>query len=275
MRVIVSFTTIPSRIVFCKDVILSILNQTHSFDRLYFNIPKKSNKGIAYRIPDSISSIADPRFILNRCNVDYGPITKLLPTLERETDPETVILCCDDDSIWHPKTLQLFLRKHKAHPEDALSLSGFCLGKFPLYFQGVSNTPIDIEVDWIQGTHGILIKRKMLDTRSLLDYSCFVGKEKLLIANDDHWITYNLNKNGIKRYKIAGNCKKYFLQSDAKRIDAISGNLLSFNTGILKICYILSIYNRNVPLLYADNTWSLPILIVIILILLAIYKSII
>ena len=36
---------------------------------------------------------------------DYGPITKLYPTVERITNPDTIIVVADDDLIYHPEML--------------------------------------------------------------------------------------------------------------------------------------------------------------------------
>lgn len=259
MRVAISLTTIPPRLGRIKRVIYSILRQTAGFDALYLNIPLKSKKGEEYTIPDFIHNISDPRFILNRCERDYGPITKLLPTLEKETDKDTVIICCDDDNLWAPNTLDLFLQNHKKYPGDALSLSGFCIGKFPLYFQLVSTCNTTVCVDWIQGTHGILISRGMLSADALLDYSKFEpGNHDLLSRNDDHWISYNLHINKIIRRKIPGECDKYFIPTFSGRIGAISSDPM-FMLNVFKICRLVGIYGISTSFRNCRNHWSLLI----------------
>ena len=37
---------------------------------------------------------------------DYGPITKLLPTLSIETNPTTLIIILDDDHIYDPQLVR-------------------------------------------------------------------------------------------------------------------------------------------------------------------------
>ena len=37
---------------------------------------------------------------------DLGPATKLIPTVERITDPETIIIVCDDDLVYHPDMIK-------------------------------------------------------------------------------------------------------------------------------------------------------------------------
>jgi hypothetical protein len=32
---------------------------------------------------------------------DYGPVTKLVPALHRELDPDTLIITVDDDKVYH------------------------------------------------------------------------------------------------------------------------------------------------------------------------------
>lgn len=248
MRVVISLTTIPNRIFYVKKVLYSILHQSAHFDALYFNIPnvcKKNNK--KYKIPLYLKIIDDKRFILNRCE-DYGPITKLIPTLEKETNPDTIIIVCDDDQIWGKNTLTYFLQKQKEYPNEALSLSGFCIGKFPFYFQVINDSNSDTLVDWIQGTTGILIKREMLNIEKLKDYSQFPKSKQILQRNDDHWINFQLHQNNVNRRKIAGDCKKYFFEQEIRNINAISSRLGIFQFEVLYVCYILKCYHRKLPL---------------------------
>ena len=274
MRVVLSLTTIPNRIYLIKKVILSILNQSVHFDALYFNVPEMSLKNIPYKIPLFIKNINDERFILNRC-IDYGPITKLIPTLEKETDPDTIIIICDDDQIWAKNTLELFLIKQKEFPNDALSLSGFCIGKFPFLFQIDCKSETDPLVDWIQGTTGILIKRCMLNTEKLKDYSKVQINERILRRNDDHWINYHLHCNHINRRKIAGDSEKYFSDGDIRRVDAISGRVGIFQLEILYICLSLNIYNKTLPIHFNTTKYGFVIAFVIIIFLIAILNKII
>lgn len=248
-------------------MITSILRQSYPFQRLYLNVPK------TYEIPRPIKTIDDERFAVNVCERDYGPITKLLPTLDIETDPETVIVICDDDRKWKRHTLSHFIKSHVEHPTDALSLSGFCIGSFPIYFQRCSNSDVDYLVDWIEGTSGILLKRSMIrDSKLLTDFTGFSqDTQRLLFKNDDHWISYVLEKNNINRRKIKGYSEDFFTDTYIRKIDAISGNFL-FYIKVAKLSTTLGIYHRTLPINMESGQYSIPVIVIILLICWIMYR---
>ncbi|KNC81978.1 hypothetical protein SARC_05727 [Sphaeroforma arctica JP610] len=95
-RIVVSFTTTPNRIKFLYRVLHAIKAQDLQPDAIYINVPKVSRRtGQEYVVPDWI--VKHPNITVNIARIDYGPATKLLPTLEIETDPETIIIVIDDD----------------------------------------------------------------------------------------------------------------------------------------------------------------------------------
>ena len=69
-------------------------------------VPYTSLRGKgAYTIPESLYAEADAgRIVLLRTEIDWGPATKLIPTLSVETDPRTIIVTVDDD-LDYPSTL--------------------------------------------------------------------------------------------------------------------------------------------------------------------------
>jgi hypothetical protein len=48
---------------------------------------------------------------------DYGPATKLIPTLLEETDPDTIIVTVDDDVVYHPDVLQDMVEGMMQYPD--------------------------------------------------------------------------------------------------------------------------------------------------------------
>ncbi len=98
---IISLTTIPPRLPFIKDTILSLLQQNVTAVQL--NLPDFCEKTKQkYILPEWLNTLNDsnPKFHLIRC-LDYGPATKLLPALE-QWDKDTLILACDDDNLYAP-----------------------------------------------------------------------------------------------------------------------------------------------------------------------------
>ena len=104
MTVILSMTTIPDRLIdyqgrhALQRCLGSLLNQSFQDYELHFNIPEVCvNNGQPYRVPSWLHELNDPKLKLFTDVIDDGPITKIVPTLKRVTDPNTVIITVDDD----------------------------------------------------------------------------------------------------------------------------------------------------------------------------------
>lgn len=100
LRIVVSLTTTPYRIDKIQATLDSMLQQSVKPDKIYLNIPyylKRDN--LEYKIPGWLQNYPGINIVRTE---DYGPITKLLPTLQYEQDPQTIIITIDDD-VWYPK----------------------------------------------------------------------------------------------------------------------------------------------------------------------------
>ncbi len=94
---VVSLSTIPPRISKIEPLLENLQNQ-EIIDVIYLNIPWYCKKlKMKYKIPSFIKKYN--KVYINRCE-DYGPATKLLPVLEKEVNPNTNIIICDDDNIY-------------------------------------------------------------------------------------------------------------------------------------------------------------------------------
>src|SRR3989344_2388349 len=93
-RIIVSFSTLPSRVYYIQEVLNNLETQTLKPDLVCINLPYFSlREKKEYNIPRLASTL---NVIVNRCD-DYGPLTKLLPTLDRFDNPNDIIITIDDD----------------------------------------------------------------------------------------------------------------------------------------------------------------------------------
>lgn len=121
----VTFTTIPSRIKteWFKNNLNRLLSITEG-SQVILNIPDMSLKGEIYDIPQDIMLLQESKFIINYCEKDLGPITKLIPTLENDDIPDNaVIMVCDDDIKYRVETFQLLKNSILMHPT---SISSMC-----------------------------------------------------------------------------------------------------------------------------------------------------
>ena len=111
LKIIVSMTTTAHRVKFLNHTLKSLLAQTISPDSIELNIPYKYERADL----DPVDIDAVPYgFSVYRCK-DYGPATKLLPTLQRYKDKDVIIIYCDDDRTYDPSWIERLLIVHEKH----------------------------------------------------------------------------------------------------------------------------------------------------------------
>ena len=116
-------TTTPSRIGLIRPVVEAVLGQTVSIEHLELNIPYVcSRTGEDYSIPDWLGSMEQVRIFRTD---DYGPITKVGPTLLRyRDDHETYIWSVDDDCAYPANQLELLNVAHRPDQRRILTRYG-------------------------------------------------------------------------------------------------------------------------------------------------------
>jgi hypothetical protein len=199
--VVVSLTTIPSRIKDIFPCINSILMQTRPPDRIYLNIPnrsKRENKG--YQIPCQLRK--DKRIILTHCKEDSGPILKLLQTLKEETHPDTLIITVDDDTVYPRHLISTLLRFNEKFPEAALGFRGWRLPASKKFLERTILYANSIKkpymVDVLSGVSGVLYIRKQFKD----DFFSPQGLPDAAFFVDDICISGYLKKNKIEKYLV-------------------------------------------------------------------------
>ena len=252
MKLIGSITTLPKRLLTIIDPVKYILRQSKPLDILYINIPLKTLKGELYDIPKDFLSHFNgfqTKVVLNRCEIDYGPITKLAPVLDIEKNPDTCIFTFDDDIIVHRDVVKKLYDKSFKYPNSCLGFSGICVGNFPFYFQYVINNTEDCPVDWIQGVHVVMYKRSFFSTiEDLVSFGNDTHIKDILVFNDDHRISSYLSTKNIQRISIGYNIKDYLFNYSNKNIDALCHRHIELHKEHYKIISYFSsknIYNHT------------------------------
>jgi len=102
VRIVTTMTVIPSREQTVLKAIMSIKNGTLKPDAMYINIPKTYT-----RFKDPLAPWLVPVFQTLGVHVIVLPedrccLNKILPILEFEKDPETLVVTIDDDIIYTP-----------------------------------------------------------------------------------------------------------------------------------------------------------------------------
>jgi len=199
ISIIASLTTIPSRIDQLEPVIASIRNQSSIIKSIELNIPlhcKRLNQ--AYDIPTYL--LEDELITIFR-TYDYGPITKVLPTMMRhENDPDNYIWSVDDDVVLDKKTLATLAEIVDREKPRIFSGKGGVLNK-----NGRLDSGLDLEpwwgygkINWIEAYGSVLyppgIYRNVKDTfLSLLE-----SGDEDIIFSDDILISMVFNFAGVE-----------------------------------------------------------------------------
>lgn len=196
-RIVITMTTIPERINKMHPTIASLLDQSIKADEIALNLPWKTRKGKSYDIPKWLSEIKEVK--IYRVNEDEGPATKLLPTLRRETNPDTKILVVDDDVIYNSKTLEKLLKVHDKR-KCAVTQYGIVLqpdGSLPSTYSRVEGFfTYSRKVDLLQGFSGFLVTPSMFPKEV---YDLKLGPKEA-ISVDDIWFSGWLAYNNIDIY---------------------------------------------------------------------------
>jgi hypothetical protein len=129
MKIVVSFTTSPTRINKCGPMINSILGQSRKADLFILNIPEEfARTGETYVVPKYIRK----SLTVNRIAVDYGPATKIIPAvlyLRQHADvydPEhTRIIYLDDDIAYPKKMIEAYEKMIPPSDNNVWTSTGF------------------------------------------------------------------------------------------------------------------------------------------------------
>ncbi len=194
-NIVVSLTTIPPRIQNLRPTLISILNSSVRVDEIQINIPYKTLKGKTYSIPKWLSSLEHIK--IYRCKKDFGPATKLLPTLKRENG---IIIVVDDDVIYGSKMIEMMTKEYYKR-KCAITTFGALVRrlsivdeKIPTYLRFKNPR----RVDMVMGHNGFLVTRKMFGPE-VFDYKG-VPIECMMV--DDVWFSGWLMDNRIKIWSL-------------------------------------------------------------------------
>ena len=130
MNIIVTLTTIPTRLNskykfdmrFCLE---SLLNQNYDNFEVHLNIPNTFKKtGEDYIIPDWLNEMIKNNNKLKLFRTeDYGSATKLIPTIQRTSNGD-IIIVVDDDIIYHEELVNEHLKNIEKWPNYVIGYDG-------------------------------------------------------------------------------------------------------------------------------------------------------
>lgn len=197
-RIVVSLSTIPSRIDHLRPVLNSLLDQAEPADRIVLALPKHSaREGRAYPSPQDVAVPGGVDIL--PCD-DLGPATKLLPALAAE--PGAAIVVVDDDVVYPRHFIATLLAAHRQNPRAAVGYRGVKLKHGTPFvdlehrFAGAVETPAPVDV--LFGTWGYLVPPAALDgaVHDLAEHP------EHLRWVDDVWISGHLARRGVPRLVV-------------------------------------------------------------------------
>jgi hypothetical protein len=194
---VVSLTSLPSRLPFIGTTMKSLLRQKRLPGRIRLNLPAFSKREqTAYAVPGWLKELQSVEIV--QCE-DYGPATKLIPSLALEHDRKIVVV--DDDRIY-PANLIADLEAAAARLGDAaVGFSGWVAptdltDRPTTILTNIAMTPpVPVRarrlraprpVDMLQGLSGYLVQPRFFDMAELTDYS---GAPEAAFFVDDVWIS--------------------------------------------------------------------------------------
>ena len=114
--IIISFTTIDSRIDHIKPMIDSLLEQTIQADKINLYVSQEKgvlNNGIEKnQIPEFITELVNLKKINLIFTKDLGPHTKLIPCLKEHWNQDCIIITVDDDRIYPNNLVEIFYENY-------------------------------------------------------------------------------------------------------------------------------------------------------------------
>lgn len=213
-RVVISLTTVPGRYDILYDTLRTLVNQDYPVDAIYLTIPKIAKRfGTPY--PDLPQRILDLVTVVN-IEEDHGPICKIIGGLIMETDPDSIIITCDDD-IWYSANLvSSLVQQYLLHPGHAVSGSGMFLSGgvvnwschaqsvfFHSWFMDFVVPEHGREVDILCGFSGVLYPRKAFPSvDNLEDMLTYTKQSSAIFHNDDILLSAYLSFKGVKRIVV-------------------------------------------------------------------------
>ena len=186
-RIVVCLTTSPKRLPKIEVVLNNMLKQTLVPDAIYVFIPKVFKRtGETY---DQV--IIDKYYKLSplvKCTIieeDLGPITKILPVINYEKDPQTIAVSIDDDILYDNDMLYHYYCKSLIY-NDAIITGNMAIRQANYYktyplFEGYLGIAYKIY-------HVLYINDEFHKNYKKLGSSC-IGSDDFIIAN----IIWSLN----------------------------------------------------------------------------------
>lgn len=205
VRVILSMTTIPSRVVRLPRIVNSLLTQTYPFEQLILYVPavcKRQQK--AYVIPQELCALQSPRFAIRFGVEDDGPATKIIPAMrEFASEQNVIIVSVDDDVLLESHAIEELVCAHKHNTSCLLGFMGVVAPRF-LHSEQLDNASINMTL--LGGYRSVLYPNRVfswfLETFDHIKQSLVDNEWPLPIVDDDYLFARIAHQCNVDRMVI-------------------------------------------------------------------------
>ena len=195
-RTVLTLTSSPRRMQHLPLVLDALFNQPIPPDAVYLNLPERYRNRDVYVLPDWLGDAS--RVTLLRRADDPGPVMKILPVLEVETGPDTLLITVDDDVRYPPDTIPALQAAAEAHPEAAFGSRGFNFRGAGRDLEPVRGNHVPCHV--LQGYGACAYRRRHFDIDRL--HLSLASQPEAFRFNDDLVLSNHLASRGVPRFTI-------------------------------------------------------------------------
>lgn len=253
--VYVSFTSLPSRLSYVQHVVENILeHQTYKNIQLTLYIPRSVKRtGQTYILNEDIMRllIKYKNFHIKFCEVDYGPATKIIPSLLEHTQDDDILICVDDDILLEKHAIEELVDSYNAFDDSLLGFMG--TWKNQHLFLHSELIYCNTKVDLLGGYRSILFPRHLIKEQFFREYDELMKLHEphnIPVLDDDMFYHNFCHKHKIPMHviktKYTGNLNSdnilekiniKFLESS--KLDAINGGgeMTSISNKIIESYY--------------------------------------
>jgi hypothetical protein len=251
-RVVVSLTTTPARLPFLEATLESLLlDQSLMPDTVYLVLPDKNyytKETLEYdnddeSWPDFLDSLVQntPLQVL-KVTWDYGPVSKILYALEKETEEDTRIIYVNDDVLYSRTLVQGLVDASLQTPNAVVAKSGGKLrSKFrqikdsdlkydkpPNLFMQVSGTPSFpghmLSVDIVQGFAGVCLPAKLLNTEAIYQVLQDPSVPTAVVESDDVLVSAVMQAQNITKWIVPGR-RGYIKFTNSSKVSSLTDGM--------------------------------------------------
>ena len=210
--VVVSLSSIPSRIDFILPTIRSLFDQTCRPARIILALPPHSvRENKAYRIPDRLRAVGGLTII--DAERDWGPATKVLAALRLyQNSPDQRLVFVDDDNVYPRRFLETIMRYAEEKPDSAIAMRGWqapeSLNVKDVEFVMGNAIRSPLRVDVVNGCAGVLVRPRFFD-----DEVFAIAERSHAFYTDDIWLSGHLARRGIPAFVVPMRGERVYMRA--------------------------------------------------------------